>query len=58
MVVIIDNGAVVKQFGSNESAASYAESMMRKQHDVWRVSKKVAYHLGFIKTREGGAPLK
>lgn len=48
MVVIIDNGAVVKQFGSNESAASYAESMMRKQHDVWRVSKKVAYHLGFI----------
>lgn len=48
MVVIIDNGAAVKQFGSNESATSYAESMMRKQHDVWLVSKKVAHRLEFI----------
>ena len=48
MVVIVDNGAVVKQFGNAENAHSYAEGMMRKQHSVMVVSKRTAHLLEFI----------
>lgn len=48
MVVIIDGGATVKLFGVTASAVSYAESMMRKRHDVWVVSNRVARTLEFI----------
>jgi hypothetical protein len=48
MVVIVDGGTVVKQFGVVESAFGYAESMMKKRHDVWVVSNKVARLLEFI----------
>lgn len=43
MVVIVDNGAVVKKFTNYANALGYAESMMRKRHDVWVLSIRAAY---------------
>ena len=48
MVVIVDNGAIVKKFGNAASAAGYAESMMRKRHDVWVVNTRVAVKLELL----------
>lgn len=48
MVVVIDNGATVKKFGVTVSALGYAETMMRKGHDVWVVSTRTARMCEFI----------
>lgn len=48
IIVIIDNGARIKKFSSPENANSYAETMMRKQHDVWVINPKTAHRLELI----------
>lgn len=42
MVVIVDNGAIVKKFGNTASAVGYAESMMKKKHNVWVLETRIA----------------
>lgn len=45
MIVIIDNGRLVKKFSSHVNAYEYAQRMMEKQHEVWMVSPKVLFYI-------------
>ena len=48
IIVIVDNGSVVKKFNIAENAYGYAEMMMLKRYDVWVVDGRLAYKLGYM----------
>lgn len=49
MFVVIVDAQRVKKFGIWESARGYADTMMRRRHDVWILSKDAALRCGFLK---------
>ena len=48
MVVIIDFGQSVHIFGNEAKARDYFESLARKRHNVWLISRREARLCEFI----------